>query len=141
MLIMSIIFLVISIPFLYQTILGAGRPVMVTFNLMLSPALTVKPSKYSGPNSIFGEAGLKNTKRVLVRVQSFFLLSLKGKFQVSIASSTLNTSSLDTMLLLSLIVKWLLSSNTAKVKKDYSGLCAVTSKESQFSVISANFSI
>lgn len=80
MLIMSIIFLVISIPFLYQTTLGTGRPVMVTFSLMLSPALTVRPSKYSGPNSIFGEADFKNKNRILVNVQSIVLLSLKVKF-------------------------------------------------------------
>lgn len=68
MLMMSISFLVISVPFRYHTTLGTGRPVMVTLSLMLSPALTVKPSKYSGPNSIFGAAVFKKKNRTGVSV-------------------------------------------------------------------------
>lgn len=57
----SIIFLVISTPSLCQITFGTGRPVTVTLSLRVSPALTLKPSKYSGPNSIFGEADLKKS--------------------------------------------------------------------------------
>ena len=63
-LIMSMIFLVISTPSRCHTTLGTGRPVMVTFRRMLSPALTVNPSKYSGPNSMFGAAN----KRKIIQV-------------------------------------------------------------------------
>lgn len=44
----------ISLPSLNHVTLGTGRPLIRALSLMLSPALTVRPSKCSGPNSIVG---------------------------------------------------------------------------------------
>lgn len=50
----------ISLPSLNHVTLGTGRPLIKALSLMLSPALTVRPSKCSGPNSIVGATEKEN---------------------------------------------------------------------------------